>query len=391
MSKIKELQLGMLSKKWLQTNEIIIYGFGVIARKCVDILIEDFLIPYIIDNAPEKSGTCYNGIPIITQQEALNRGICCPIVIAGTIGVYQNISNMLIKEGLVEYRDFCLLDLFAAEWYWHNKRQVHLVEVHTTITTKCTLKCRNCNMFMPYFKEHMVNNLSVFKKDMDLLFRMADRIFSIGILGGEPLLNKDLADMILYLQENYGKRIGEISIITNGTILPDKRLIDVFRSCKVQVHISDYTSIVPYHNKLKRFESILLENHIKYRINSSLVWCDFGFPENCFDIPDVRNHMMECFPVFRGINDSKLYFCHVAWGAEKCGLYQLNNNDYYNLENIDTEDDLEKERFLNYSLGGKQDWSLSFCKICGGCGADNTNYVPAGRQMKGDYANEGHI
>ena len=68
MSKIKELQLGMLSKKWLQTNEIIIYGFGVIARKCVDILIEDFLIPYIIDNAPEKSGTCYNGIPIITQQ-----------------------------------------------------------------------------------------------------------------------------------------------------------------------------------------------------------------------------------------------------------------------------------------------------------------------------------
>lgn len=56
MSRNKEFQLGMLSEKWLQTKEIVIYGFGVIAKKCVDMLMEDFSIPYIIDNAEDKKG-----------------------------------------------------------------------------------------------------------------------------------------------------------------------------------------------------------------------------------------------------------------------------------------------------------------------------------------------
>lgn len=393
MSKVKELQLGMLSERWLRTNKIVIYGFGVIAGKCVDMLAEDFSIPYIIDNASEKNGTVYKGIPIISQQEAMKRGKQYPIVVIGTIGVYQSISDMLTSDGFIENEDYCLLDLFVAEWYWHNKKQVHLVEVHTAITTKCTLRCQNCNMFMPYFKQHVVNNLSIFKKDMDALFRIADRIFSIGILGGEPLLNPDLADMILYLESNYGSRIGEISLITNGTIIPDRNLIHVLKNCNVRVHISDYTSTVPYQNKLENMKKILEENNIKYRINSSLVWCDFGFPANCFHFQDVRNHMMECFPVFRGINDSKLYFCHVAWSAEKCGLYQLKDEDFYELSELDKKNESEMKNFLNYSLGGNSKWSLSFCKFCGGCGADNKNYVQAGIQAtaKEDYRNGGSI
>lgn len=105
-------------------------------------------------------------------------------MIIGTIGVYKSISNMLVEAGCIENEDFCLVDLFVAEWYWHNRRQVHLVEVHTTITTKCTLKCQNCNMFMPYYERQTESSFDDFKRDMDDLFRVADKLFSIGILGG---------------------------------------------------------------------------------------------------------------------------------------------------------------------------------------------------------------
>lgn len=381
MNQIIEMQLGKLSEKWLCTSEIIIYGFGVIAAKCVDMLAADFSIPYIIDNSPEKNGTFYNGIPIISQKEALKQEELPPIVVIGTVGVYHSISAMLTADGFVENEDYCLLDLFVAEWYWYNKKQVHLVEVHTTITTKCTLKCKNCNMFMPYFKHHMVNDLATFRQDIDQLFRVVDRVFSIGILGGEPLLNPELADMIMYLNSVYGERIGEISLITNGTLLPDQILISALRECNVQVHISDYTATVPYYDKLEKFKNILIENHIKYRINSSLVWCDFGFPESCFEFQDIRKHMMTCFPVFRGVNDGRLYFCHVAWSAEKCGLYHLNEQDFYDLASIDKENENQVIQLLNYSLGGSKSWALSFCKICGGCGSDNTQYVPVGQQI----------
>lgn len=188
--------------------------------------------------------------------------------------------------------------------------------------------------------------------------------------------------MISYLQDNYGQRIGEISIITNGTLLPNKELIDTLRRCSVRVHISDYTSTVAYHDRLKEFEKIMLDNGIEYRVNSSLVWCDFGFPDNCFDFKDVRSHMMKCFPVFRGINDSKMYFCHVAWSAEKCGLYHLQKGDYCDLIQLKKENVSDMTTFLNYSLGGSNDWYLSFCKVCGGCGTDNRKYVQAGLQVK---------
>lgn len=379
---MKELQLGILDKKWLQTQEIVIYGFGVIARKCIDMLMEDFTIPYIVDNSPKMKGTFYKGIPIISQEEMKKQGQIYPIVIIGTIGVYKSISAMLEQDGFAENKDFCIVDLFVAEWYWYNKKQVHLVEVHTSVTTRCTLQCKNCNMFMPYYKQHKDSDVAMFKQDMDQLFRVVDKVFSIGILGGEPLLNKDLADMIEYLHENYRNRIGEISVITNGTLLPDDKLLNVWKKCNVRIHISDYTKTVPYEKRLQEFEQLMKANHVEYRINSSLVWCDFGFPENSFHFKDVRTHMMECFPVFRGLNESKMYFCHVAWSAEKCGLYQLKESDYCNIAEIDEKKDEQRKEFLNMSLGGKQDWFLSFCKVCGGCGADNTKYIKAGLQVK---------
>lgn len=380
---IRKLQLGMLSEKWLNTDKIVIYGLGVMARKCIDMLMEDFHIPYIIDNAPEKSGTFYKGIPVISQEEAKRRNEWYPMVVIATINVYNSISETLAKDGFVENEDYCLLDLFVAEWYWHNRKQVHLVEVHTTITTRCTLKCRNCNMFMPYFNNHAEISLEAFRQDIDALFHVADKVFSIGLLGGEPFLNDQLADMIGYLSERYGDRIGEITVITNGTILPDEKLLQALKSCNVRVHVSDYTSAVPYEKRLEEFEQAMIDAGIEYRINTSLVWSDFGFPEQPFNFADVRTHMMECFPVFRGLNDKKLYFCHVAWSAEKLGKYRLKEGDYFDLlsETIDSEE--EKKRFLNYSLGGKEDWHLSFCKVCGGCGPDNTKYVDAGAQVKG--------
>ncbi|MBS4840272.1 MULTISPECIES: radical SAM protein [Clostridium] len=378
------LSIEKLADDWMNTKSIIVYGLGVIALKCIDKLMEDFEIPFIIDNNKAKSEGNYKGIPIITQNEAKEKINGRKIIVPCTIGVYKDISENLIKDGFKEYEDFCLFDLFVAQWYLNNKSRICLTEIHTSITTRCTLKCKNCNMFMPHYDNHYEMSFKEFKEEMDLFFSKVDYVFSLGILGGEPFLNKDLYKMIEYLKDNYYDRIGEITIISNGTILPSNNL-HILKLSKIKIHISDYSKSVDYSERLNKVIKIFKENDINFRVNSSLVWCDFGFPEKPFNYSDnkIREHMMMCFPIFRGYNDKKFYFCHVAWSAEKCGKFQLNENDYYEMEKVNKSDKKSMYEFLNYNLGGALDWRLSLCKVCGGCGSDNKKYVEPALQVKG--------
>ena len=59
----------------------------------------------------------------------------------------------LEKLGFISGVNFCSMEQFLTEWFWKYKKKACLMEVHSTITSRCTLKCRHCNMFMPYYKE----------------------------------------------------------------------------------------------------------------------------------------------------------------------------------------------------------------------------------------------
>ena len=101
-------------------------------------------------------------------------------------------------------------------------------------------------MFMPYYKEHIDYTAKDILEDLELLFRHVDYIVSYRLLGGEPLINKELADMIEQIGDKYSNRIGNIGIITNGTLLPDGRLIEVSKKYDVKYDFSDYTDVVDY-------------------------------------------------------------------------------------------------------------------------------------------------
>ncbi len=78
------------------------------------------------------------------------------------------------------------------------------------------------------------------------------------------------------------------------------------------------------------------------------------------------------------VKDRKFYYCNVSWSAEKCGRYTLSKEDYIALDEIDPKDKKACHRLVELSRG-----TSSFCRVCGGCGSDNHNYVPIGVQMKG--------
>lgn len=379
--------LNRLSEEWNEENQIVVWGFGTVAKRTMNKLIEDFKIAFIIDNNEEKAGKSYMSIPIMNFDDAKKTYDLAKykIVVATTARWYHEIRRCLEGIGLKEYFHFCNMEQFITEWYWKNKGKAYISRVDTVVTTKCTLNCMHCNMFIPYYDKTQNIELANIIENVDLIFSNIDYIFYYILIGGEPFLNPYIGEIIDYIF-NYTDQIGKLAIITNGMITLKDNTLEILKKYDVELSISDYTVEVNYQKKLSEFTSALDKEKIKYSLNKSLNWCDFGFPSAPFAFKDgeeAMKHMQNCSPLFLGINDGKVYYCNVAWSAMNSKQFQSVNDEAFDLR-MQQEDNLEhKERLLEYTLGKVPNGYLEFCKVCGGCGSDNQRFVKAGCQTDG--------
>jgi organic radical activating enzyme len=371
-----------LTEDWKNVKELVIYGFGKVAHDNLHFFKDNFHVVCIVDGNIEKCGVEFKGIEVKHISKAKEELRKYKIVIMTANRNAASVGKDLDKLGLQAGKDYCSMEQFLTEWFWHYKKKVCLMEVHSTITSRCTLKCKHCNMFMPYYKEHIDYTAKDILEDLELLFRHVDYIVSYRLLGGEPLINKELADMIEQIGDKYSNRIGNIGIITNGTLLPDGRLIEVSKKYDVKYDFSDYTDVVDYKTRFDESVAKISEAGLRYQVNRSLRWCDFGFPVNnrMYDFDKVREHMLSCGPIFHGLNDGRYYYCHVSWSADKAKLLKNVSDDYVDLRTLN-DDDSAKEAILEHSNGNIEKGFVKLCKICGGCGNDNTEFVKAAEQM----------
>lgn len=371
--------MSRLTNDWYKINEIIVYGFGNTAKTYIDNVCKMINVIFIIDRKSNKKELFYNDIPIYAYEEIKEKINGKKIVIMAETRVYREIAHILERNNYIENKDFACLERFICEWGYQHLKKIQLLEVHTAITTMCTFNCRKCNMFMPYYKNKIIYPFKKLKETIDMFFDYVDYVFKYQIIGGEPLLHKDLAQYIDYIYKTYGNKMGCIRIITNGSVIPDKNLIETLKACSCEVHISNYLHAIDYEKRYKEVIECLEKNGINYTEIKSLRWRDIGFPEKPCDFSeeDVKNHMITCGTSWHGLIDKKLYYCNSAWSAAKCGLFTESPGDYVELEKINKDTAVE---LLDLCLGDLKTGYNSFCKLCGGLGEDNHNFIQAGEQ-----------
>ena len=355
-------------------NKFSIYGFGNIGKLFINNINKDIIITNIYDS--NISGN-FNNIKV----KKFDIKDSNTILVAAGASSYSEISEYLKNFGLIENRDFFDIKEYIPLYYFKYYKKIIVPEVHIALTTRCTLNCKNCNMFIPSYNKKEDEKLDDIIKNIDDMFQNIDKIFRLTLLGGEPFLFKDIDKVILHIMKLYSNNIGELEIVTNGTIIPNNSILEEMKRYNVKVSISDYTSAVNYTSKMKLFEEKLIEYGIEYQIKKSLKWVDFLFPYSKFNIDakDVRNHMLNCSPIFKGVNDSKLYYCHIVWSAVKSCLIKENNNDFIDLSKKLNDD--EKLNLLKFSLGMIENKYISLCGLCAGCGSDNNNVIDVGIQI----------
>lgn len=158
-----------------------------------------------------------------------------------------------------------------------------------SITTLCSLSCKDCTEWIPYLKEKKIFSFDEIKKWLDNLFNNIEYVYFITILGGEPFLNPELYKIVKYLLylQSVGY-IGYIRIVTNGTIVPKDNVIKLLSESDVLVNISGYKNTG---NNIKKLVEIFNQNNVKYFYANDFKWTDLGRPNG------KKNYLMNSYHI----------------------------------------------------------------------------------------------
>lgn len=110
------------------------------------------------------------------------------------------------------------------------------------IGLKCTLECKHCGQYLPYFPKEKKINLPFerIKKDIDIFFDSVDTVGFVSVIGGEPFVHPDLNKIIDVILSK--KNFGMLGITTNGICKIKNEHLAKLKNERIRVIFSDYTS-----------------------------------------------------------------------------------------------------------------------------------------------------
>lgn len=368
-------------------SKIFIFGAGQIGKYLEGVLSHYNIFAGYIDNSPEKMAERINNKKVYSLEDYVTGCKQGWIVIAASRKNTSSIEKQLQEAGYEKEKDFFIYSEFEGRilpilvLYLYD--QSFMTSVQVCVTERCSLKCKKC--------AHACYAVSGKATDMELqnVFYSADCFFSkvdyvkeFVLIGGEPLLYKNLAEAIRYIGKKYRNKMAFFSITTNGTIFPSLEVLDSCREYKVQFNISNYSAQIPrLEIQYGELAELLTENKIEYQLGKvEKEWTDYGF-----EYVDRKGGEEELIQVFdncrtlcKEIRGSRLYFCVMARSVSDNLHLGLGKDDYLDLNKL--EGMPSRNELLEFIIGYSDKGYLDMCKHCNG--ADARKYpIPAAEQL----------
>ena len=178
------------------------------------------------------------------------------------------------------YDDYCFFNQFDME-----KRKQFVTERMSEIgenelvipylplylTTKCSLNCEKCNNLMPMFHGKAYDfSWEKTRNSLDYILDNVKEMIFCELVGGEPFLNSEFENILDYVMHE--KKIRQIVVVTNGTVIPSDSVLCKLRESKALVRVSDYGLF----EKMSQFVAKLDSASINVRIQQDMKWNDPG-------------------------------------------------------------------------------------------------------------------
>ncbi len=281
-------------------GKVYLFGAGLIGGDTEVILERYQCFGGYIDNNEKKQAEGVNGHKVLSLKQYTEEGTKGIIVITADRKNIPAIEGQLTKEGYVKGMDFFSQKEFMHKFfpvlslYRFGLLYVDLVQI--CLTERCTLKCRDCaHGCFAVGADCEDLSLEMAMKSADSFFGKVDVAREFVLIGGEPLLYKELAEIIGYIGKKYRSKMSIYSIVTNGTIIPGQDVLDMCREHNVLIRISDYSETLKWiEDRQKRLMEKLEENGVSYILEGrSLQWMDYGF--QTFNRDGGENELIKVF------------------------------------------------------------------------------------------------
>ena len=360
---------------------IILWGAGM-AGGAADHCMKKMGVEYVAfcDTAKDKWGIRYCGHEVISPDELQKRYPTAVVIITSIY--YDSIYGMARERGYTEIYDCHSLFMdvdFSGYDFWATKEYIIRIieqclvgvreqktsrgrvdQIYLGITTKCSLRCRDCSMFIPYVASPCHYDSNDIMADLNKVLNSLQHVRTVYFFGGEPLLHPHLGNMVHSLKDE--NRIDRISIITNGTILPGEDVLRAMRDEKrFWVRISDYGILSRKKNELIK---ILEQYGIRYEVTNYTFWLS---PSKIGKSDDNEEQLAEKFRLCTLGHDMILmnrrgYLCNT--GSAVCNMGALPESLRNYIDLLDDHDFTQKLNSFIKRLGTGE--YLDACRYCSG-------------------------
>lgn len=258
-----------------------------------------------------------------------------------------------------------------------------LERISFMLSHKCNLRCRLCAVYAPYYPKPPHQTYEEMTQSIYHFFEIVDSVGIFVLTGGEPLLYKDLPEVLDFLQDYRSRIIQRLEIVTNGTLVPSEKLLQSMHRLQVSVLVDDYGPDIS--QKFTEVIALLKQHEIQYTIRENRkdkAYCDGWFDVSEFwDIPKSREAAQKMFDqclissVIRcnSVVGGKIFLCPTAVYLDAIGKLPLNPQEYFDLFD-DTRSLGEKKKAL--AAYNKIDY-ISACAFCKGWVPGRKRHVPA--------------
>jgi hypothetical protein len=253
------------------------------------------------------------------------------------------------------------------------------------ITLKCNLRCVLCSAASPYYRNPTIYSSEILNRSVDEYFNVVDKVVKFALTGGEPLLNNTLPDVILHLHRHI-ERIDYLELITNGTLLPSKQLLDsITATQELHVLIDNYGENVS--TKSQQLKELLIKKNIVFA--ERVYYGDDAHCGGWVDFRELSSRKADPKSTFASCAyPNKMGYCHTLVGGKVFPCSATRRCVEQKIIPTDTPDmlDLLDEKL---SVTQKRLWfeemaertALQACAYCDGL-SDTAKRFPAGEQCR---------
>ena len=359
-----------------------LFGAGDYGKQFMHIFQSEIQIKGYIDNDSSMRGTMINGKPCNFLEDislGRNEGIVVTMSQTARVSALEQLKTSGYKKNV----EYFIIEEFLSVYHVYKNNKVYFSSISFLPSTICNLNCRHCLNFNPFAGQFYVREWKELVQDIDLFFSCVDRIMLFHVSGGEPMLYKYTADLLEYIDKNYGDRIDTLRTVTNGTIVPKEEILQKLSMCHVEITVDDYRDKIPqFRTQFDELIRRLEEYHIKYFINKADSWIDLA-PERTdytsWTEEKLIRHRENCNQSWQELRGGKIYSCNYAAYATVAGITgEQNLEEVYDLSAFSSD---KKKGLVEFRLGYTTKGYTGFCRRCRGFTLENSEGVEPAVQL----------